>query len=272
MIVSCFSDEIDPSLEVQIRVIKDLGLKHLEIRTVDDVNVMDLSDDKIWRIVRRTSEEGLTITCVSSPIGKDDVSIPVKDVLTQVRKACERADIFGCRYIRVFSFYQGDRLRSEAFPLSVERLAAMAEEAERNDKILVVEGGEGTVCARSAYLRMALDKVSSPHLRCAFDPASFLAAGDNPLLESLPRMEDLIEYVHIKDSKFDDVSRCVAGEGDCEIPGILDHLRDRRDLVISLEPHLCYVGKRRGFSGESEFRRATKVLLSILDDLGIEYR
>jgi sugar phosphate isomerase/epimerase len=272
MIVSCFSDEIDSSLDVQIRVIKELGLRHLEIRTVDDVNVMDLEDSTVREIYERTRDEGLTITCVSSPIGKDDVSLPVETAVEQVRLACSRADVFGCRFIRVFSFYQGDRLRSEAFPLSVERLDAMAHEAAANDKILVVEGGDGTVCKRSAYLKMALDMVNSPNLKCVFDPSAFLAAGDDPLLESLPRLENQIEYMHIKDSRFDDVTRCVAGEGDCEIPSLLDHLRYRRDLVISLEPHLAYAGIRRGFSGIEPFREAHRALKAILDDLQIDYR
>ncbi|MBR4477187.1 MAG: hypothetical protein IKO96_01015, partial [Spirochaetales bacterium] len=74
MIISCFSDEIDPSLDIQIRVIRELGLRHLEIRTMDDVNVMDLPPSKLREIRRRTDSEGLTITCVSSPVGKEYVS------------------------------------------------------------------------------------------------------------------------------------------------------------------------------------------------------
>ena len=272
MIISCFSDEIDPSLDIQIRVIRELGLRHLEIRTMDDVNVMDLPMKKIREIRSRTDSEGLTITCVSSPVGKEYVSCSRASILGKVKDACDRAHEFGCPYVRVFSFYPGDMNRTEALPYAVEHLKAMAEQAGKEGIVLVMEGGEKTIGAHGSFSRRILEEVASPNLRCAFDPAAFVAEGDDPMRDCYPALKDYIEYVHIKDACYDDEERYAAGEGQGGIPELLDSLRSREDLIISLEPHLSYAGRMRGFSGIEPFRHAHKALTDILKGLGISYR
>ena len=272
MIISCFSDEIDPSLDVQIKVIKELGLKHLEIRTMDDVNVMDLSLRQIREIRQRTDSEGLTITCVSSPVGKEYVSCTRQSISDKVKDACFRAHEFGCAYVRVFSFYPGDMNRTQALPYAVDHLRAMADQAGKEGIVLVMEGGEKTIGGHGSFSKRILDDVGSPFLRCAFDPAAFVSEGDDPVKDCLPLLKDYIEYVHIKDACYDDEERYVAGAGEGGIPVLLDALKDRQDLIISLEPHLSYAGRMRGFSGVEPFKRAHKALTGILDELGISYR
>ena len=272
MIISCFSDEIDPSLDVQIKVIKELGLTHLEIRTMDDVNVMDLSKSQIREIRRRTDSEGLVITCVSSPIGKEYVNCPRLSLVDKINVAAERAHEFGCAYVRVFSFYPGDMNRTQALPYAVDHLRAMADQAGKEGIVLVMEGGEKTIGGHGSFSKRILDDVGSPFLRCAFDPAAFVSEGDDPVKDCLPLLKDYIEYVHIKDACYDDEERYVAGAGEGGIPVLLDALKDRQDLIISLEPHLSYAGRMRGFSGVEPFKRAHKALTGILDELGISYR
>lgn len=270
MKLSCFSDEIAPSLRDQIRVILSLGMRYLEIRTVDDTGVMDLSDEALRAVKSECVRNGLTVTCVSSPIGKDRADTPLEKVIADTVHACEIADILGCRYIRVFSFFKRDVPEAEAFRLSRERLCTMAHIAEERGKILVMESGMDTVGAKSENALRLYEAVGSPCLRCAFDMAAFCAAGDEPFTESLPRLMPYIEYVHIKDMKRGASERVPAGKGDARVKDIVCALRDL-PLVLSLEPHLAYAGAKRGFSGEENFRAAHKAFTDILQESGIDY-
>ena len=267
---SCFADEIAPGLPDQLRVVRDLGLKYLEIRTVDDVNVMDLSAKTLRTVRRACDEEGLTITCVSSPIGKDRADLSMDRVVTQVEHAADIADVFGCRFIRVFSFFRRELAGEEAYRMSLSKLRAMAEAAEERGKVLVMESGADTVGARSADMLRLLQETDSPDLACAFDPAAFFAAGDEPFAESLPILEKHIAYVHVKDIRRGQPERVPAGEGDARIREIVSALKDR-DLTFSLEPHLSYAGERRGFSGEDGFKRAHTAFVAILKELNVAY-
>lgn len=268
--LSCFADEIAPGLGDQMRVLHELGLRFLEIRTVDDVNVMDLSPEAL-RTVRRTCDgNGLTITCVSSPIGKERADLPAAKAVADVEHAADIADVFGCRHIRVFSFFRRELPGEEAYRMSLERLRAMAAAAEERGKVLVMESGADTVGARSADMLRLLQETDSPALACAFDPAAFFAAGDEPFVESLPTLESYIQYVHVKDVRRGQPGRVPAGEGDARIRKIVSALKDR-DLTFSLEPHLSYAGERRGFSGEDDFKRAHAAFVTILKEQNVAY-
>lgn len=215
--LSCFADEIAPKLEDQLRVIRELGLKYLEVRTVDDVNVMDLPDTALGAVRRACDDHGLRITCVSSPIGKERADLPTDRATAQVEHAADIADVFGCPYIRVFSFFRRELPETDAYRMSLNKLRGMAATAEARRKVLVMESGADTVGARSADMLRLLRDVGSPALACAFDPAAFFAAGDEPFLESLPTLDRYVSYVHVKDVKRGQAGRVPAGEGDARI-------------------------------------------------------
>ena len=268
--LSCFADEIAPGLEDQMRVLRELGLRFLEIRTVDDVNVMELSFEALSAVRRACDGNGMTITCVSSPIGKERADLPTDRAVAQVEHAADIADVFGCRHIRVFSFFRRELPGEAAYRMSLNKLRAMAAVAEIRGKVLVMESGADTVGARSADMLRLLQDVSSPALACAFDPAAFFAAGEEPFEESLPVLERYIQYVHVKDVRRGQPGRVPAGEGDARIREIVSALKDR-GLTFSLEPHLSYAGERRGFSGEDGFIRAHTAFVTVLKELNVAY-
>ncbi len=268
--LSCFADEIAPSLKDQLRVLHVLGLRFLEIRTVDDVNVMELSPQVLHEIRRACDGDGLTITCVSSPIGKERADVPLAAVVHAVEHAADIADTFGCPFIRVFSFFRRELSQETAYELSLDRLRSMAAIAQARSKILVLESGADTVGARSADMLRLLQQIDSPALACVFDPAAFFAAGDDPYLESLPTLDRHIQYVHVKDVRREGSGRVPAGEGDARLPEIVAAL-SHRALTFSLEPHLAYAGAKRGYSGEENFQKAHAAFIKILKEQNIDY-
>ena len=108
-------------------------------------------------------------------------------------------------------------------------------------------------------------------MKAVFDPAAFVAAGEAPFDRSLPQVLPYLEYVHINDCRKGQKPRFVAGEGDGQVAQVLNALRDRENLFLSLEPHLSYAGPAGGFSGEESFRRAHGALVNILKEQEISY-
>ena len=225
--LSCFSDEIASALENQIRIIRELGMRYLEVRTINHKNVLSLEDSMLCAVKEACDHNGLAVTCVSTAIGKERADCAIPDLTDRLKKACHIAEMFGCRYIRVFSFFKRNIPEENAFSMSLERLYAMTGIASDQHKILVMESGKDTVGARSADALRIFRAIGSPTLRCAFDMAAFMAAGDDPFEQSLPTLAPYIEYVHVKDMRRGSPSRVPAGEGDTRIKDIVNVLKEK---------------------------------------------
>jgi len=271
MKITCFADEISPLFSDQLRVMEDLGIHWMDLRSCWDTPVLKLNDQQIADIRSIAADRGIGISCIGSAIGKEAIENPLEPGLEQVRQAAQAAHLCGCRYIRIFSYYPGEMDRTEALKIATERLSAMAEIARDEDVVLVVESAKVTSCGTGWELAQLLESVNNPSLKAVFDPAAFVAAGEDPFDQSLPVVLPHLEYVHIKDSRKGQKERFVAGEGDAQVDQVLNALRDREDLFLSLEPHLAYAGPAGGFSGEENFRRAHGALVKILKELEIQY-
>jgi len=271
MRITCFADEIAPVFSDQLRVMEDLGIRWMDLRSCWDTPVLQLNDHQLKDIRTMAADRGIGISCIGSAIGKEAIENPVENGLEQLKKAAHAAKVCGCDYIRVFSYYPGQTDRREALKIATERLNAMAEIARSENVVLVLESAKVTSCGTGAELAQLLGQVKSDNLKAVFDPAAFVAAGEDPFDQSLPVVLPYLEYVHIKDSRKGQTARFVAGEGDGQVAQVLNALRSREDLFLSLEPHLSYAGPAGGFSGEENFRRAHDALVNILKEQEIHY-
>ena len=112
--------------------------------------------------------------------------------------------------------------------------------------------------------------MNHPALRAVFDASNFVAAGEAPFDESLPRVKDYVDYMHIKDSRHADGVIVPAGEGDGQYFSILPVFTDK-DMFLTLEPHLAEAGRMRGFTGAELFARAHAALTGLLRSANIAY-
>jgi hypothetical protein len=71
--LSGFADEISPDLERQCATIDYLGIGHVEVRSLWDVNVLDLDDDEIARARKAFAAHRIQTSSFGSPIGKSDI-------------------------------------------------------------------------------------------------------------------------------------------------------------------------------------------------------
>ena len=102
--VSCFADEIDPSVDKQTALLKELGIGWIEFRSGDGKGVADYTEKEAEALMRRLSADGIRISAVGSPIGKIDITADFAPHFEIYRHVVELAGIWDTSFIRMFSF------------------------------------------------------------------------------------------------------------------------------------------------------------------------
>jgi sugar phosphate isomerase/epimerase len=268
-----FADEISPELEEQLETLAQESMGYMELRSVWNTNVLDLSDNELDRIKYATAERGLRISSIGSPIGKVPVTNTFGPHLERFRRALRAADVMEAPYVRVFSFFipedqEPGHYREEV----IDRMGIMAGEAEDCGVTLLHENEKaiyGDVPSRCLEI---LAGVGSPALRAAWDAANFVQCGVRPYKEGYASLRPYLEYVHVKDAISGSDRVVPAGEGDGQLPETLSALRASGfDGFFSLEPHLASAGMYSGFSGPELFRKAAGAFKELLRRQGIEW-
>jgi sugar phosphate isomerase/epimerase len=268
-----FADEISPELEEQLETLARESINYMELRSVWNTNVLDLTVDELDRVKSATAERGIRISSIGSPIGKVPVTDSFGPHLERFRRALYAADVMEAPYIRVFSFFipegqEPGRYREEV----IDRMEIMAGEAADSGVTLLHENEKeiyGDVPSRCLDI---LAGAGSPALRAAWDAANFVQCGIRPYKEGYASLRPYVEYVHVKDALSGSDRVVPAGEGDGQWPETLSALRASGfDGFFSLEPHLASAGMYSGFSGPELFRKAAGAFKELLRRQDIEW-
>jgi sugar phosphate isomerase/epimerase len=272
--LSAFADEISPDINKQIAVLHDRNIHWLDLRSVDGINVLDLSDEQVLSITRALRSSGIGVASIGSPLGKVPIDRPIAEQNARFDRAVQLAHDFGTPFIRIFSFYPpagADVTPATYRDEAISRLRLMTDRARGEDIILLHENDIDLYGDTVERCRDVLQAVADPHLRAVFDPANFILAGEQPYPAAYDVLRPWIMGVHVKDAL--PGGRVVpAGEGIADWPAILRHLEeDGYDGFLALEPHLADAGRFSGFSGPDRFLTATQALTKLLDEQGWEY-
>jgi sugar phosphate isomerase/epimerase len=269
-----FADEISPDLDAQLDGLTEEAISYMELRSVWETNVLDLTDEELEKVASAATERGIGISSIGSPIGKVPVLDPFGPHLKRFRRALHAAEVMRSPYIRVFSFFipeghdPGD-YREEV----IERMGVLAGEAQRAGVTLLHENEKeiyGDVPSRCVDI---LAGVGSPALRAAWDAANFVQCGiSHPYTDGYESLRPYIEYVHVKDALSSSGKIVPAGEGVGQWTDTLSALEASGfDGFFSLEPHLASAGKYSGFSGPALFGEAVTAFRELLRNQGIAW-
>lgn len=271
MLLSAFADEISSDLHEQVEVLRSEGIQSVELRSVWDTNVLDLTDADVAAIRSHLDRHDMRVATIASPIGKTPIDAPFENVMVQLDRALALARAFDTRFIRVFSFYPPltrgnltDAQWMEQREQVLERLRVLTARAREVGVVLLHEnekGIYGDTISRNVDLLAGID---DPHFRSVLDPANYVQCGQEPYPRAYEQTRPWLAYVHVKDARAD--GRVVpAGEGDSDWPRLLQRLRaDGYAGFLALEPHLTTAGQFQGFSGPERFRRAVGALRHLL--------
>ena len=112
-----FADEAGSSLQAQIDALHRNGIGLLEIRTVDSVNIGDMTLERAEEVAAILKENNLKVWSLGSPMGKVslDEEFKFEEYLPKVEHMCKLANIFGADKIRMFSFFDAYEKKEQVF-------------------------------------------------------------------------------------------------------------------------------------------------------------
>lgn len=253
--ISCFADEIDPSLERQIAVMKELGISYVEFRSADKTGVADYTDEQAREVKKRLDAAGIRVSAVGSPIGKIEIKDDMSEHMKKLARIERIAEIFETPYIRMFSFYIPQDVTPESVRDEVlRRMDQMVKEAEKNGLVLLHENEKGIYGDNAARCLDLMQQFYGEHFKATFDFANFIQCGQDTL-EAYEMLEKYIHYVHVKDALLADGSVVPAGTGDGKLSEIFDLLdAEGYSGYLSLEPHLANFAGLAGLEKDAAVR------------------
>lgn len=274
-IISAFADEIDPKLEIQMDVCQSHGIRHIDLRSIDSVNVSKFTDKQAKDYRKQMNGRGFSVPCIGSPLGKIRIDEDLPAHLDLTKRCCELARMYDAPYVRIFSFYgpQGGQIADHRGKV-MEMLNAMAEIAADADVILLHENEKAIYGAKPEGVKDIFATIRSPHFQGIFDPANFLEENVTPLEAWKDGLAELTQYFHIKDKvKVEDHTCVPAGEGSGRVGEILADAKARGyDGYLTLEPHMQQAGQFAGFTGPERFDRAVAGLKKICEQIGMNWQ
>ena len=278
-ILSGFADEINPMLDVQLKVMNELNIGHIEVRGIDGKNISKYTPDEIKEIKKKFDAANIKVSSIGSPIGKIQITDPMDDHIEEFKNIIEIAKIMETKYIRLFSFYMPKDEDPKKYRDEVlKRMNMFVDTAKGSGLILLHENEKGIYGDVADRCLDILENIGSDSLRAVFDPANFVQCHEETYPRAFDMLKDHIEYMHIKDA-LQNGEVVPAGMGEGKVKEILKSLKDRDYKgFLSLEPHLTnFVGLASLEEGkekqeistntEDKFKLAVKSLRDILKTL-----
>ncbi len=278
-ILSGFADEIDPQLDIQLKVMNELEISHIEVRGIDGVNVSKYTPDQMKEIKKKFDAANIKVSSIGSPIGKIKITDPMDDHINEFKNIIEIAKIMDTKYIRLFSFFMPKEEDPTIYRDEVlKRMQMFVDTAKGSGLILLHENEKGIYGDNAARCLDVLESIGSENLKAVFDPANFIQCGQETYPEAYNMLKPYIEYMHIKDASKDG-NVVPAGTGEGKVKEILADLKATGyEGFLSLEPHLSnFVGLASLEEGkeneeistntQDKFRLGVKHLREILNQI-----
>jgi sugar phosphate isomerase/epimerase len=269
--LSGFADEIDPSLDVQLKTLQELQIPGLDLRSVDGVNVLDLSTADLVRIKDACLAANIDIQSIGSPVNKVEYNVFAEArELDRLNKAIKAAQHLNCGRIRVFTPKVAAGKEEELGPKILDWMREQRNRAENQGVILIVENDDTYWNAFPDHAKRLFDTLGNSSFKAAFDFANTVLIGFRPMQDWFPWLLPHVDTLHIKDAVEADRRIVPAGGGDGQIQETLAWMvKQGWSGPLTIEPHLQAAGPFGGFSGPALFGEATKALRKIMAQVGV---
>lgn len=242
--IAFITDEATQSFDEAVRLAGQLGLRGLELRSVEDTPIDRVSHEKLRGYAEAKEQHNLHVIALASSFYKEDLSYPaiVAAELEKLERLCDAADILDTQYIRGFAGLAADSGRLPASELAAFFEAPRKILESRNKKLLL-EADPHMNTSNHQALAQLLDLLASECFGAIYDPGNSLydPLGEKPFPDAYEAVREHIRHVHIKDARHDDDGNpyCLRpGDGLVPYPELLQRLKDDgyRDW-LSLETH-----------------------------------
>jgi sugar phosphate isomerase/epimerase len=259
MILTGIGDEAGVGLEAQINATRQLGWKHIEMRTVQvpgfpKGNFHDIPDSAFDIAAGRLEEAGLKVYCFGSAIANwsKRISDPFQVTLEEVARCIPRMQRVGAKLVRIMSFKPAET--EDKTPPEVFRRIGEVTRMFRDAGLQPVH--ENCMNYGGMSWRHGLELLEKClGLKWVFDTGNPVFNPDRSQLKPWPRQDGWefwehirqhVVHIHVKDATYaaakNDCDYKYPGEGQGRVREILkDALTRGYDGGISIEPHVAAV-------------------------------
>ncbi len=285
--ISVINDEISQDFDHACYVAAhDFGMSWIELRSMWDKNVTELSADQIEEARKILARRNLRVTDIASPLfktdwpgaprspygSKGDMHGAAQATFKQQDEILERsialARQFNTDRIRCFDFWRLDDVAPYRAAID-EKLRTAAETAGSQGLLLLLENEFACNTATGREAARTLNAIQSPHLALNWDPANAVMRGE---LDAFPGAWEALPKNRIRHCHSKNAVKNAAGKIDWSPvgKGIIDWAAQFRALrlagyhdAVSLETHW-----KGGGSPEESSRISWAGMKQALEDSG----
>jgi sugar phosphate isomerase/epimerase len=276
-ILSAFADEISPDPQVQVDVLKQCNLRHIELRSILKTNVLDLTDLQVQEFKSLLDRSGFRLSAIGSPTGKVRIDEPFAPHLQRFKRAIDLCGLFNTRNIRIFSYYlpesgDWDDWRREVLDRMWEKI-----KLARQAGVRLIHENEHRIYGDSPervkdLMETATEEAGTDHFAAVYDAANYVFCGYDPW-QGWQLTKPWTVHFHIKDWIKGQQHGCPAGEGQGRLPEVMaEAVSMNYDGFATIEPHLLGGGPTGGVTGPELFPKAVAAYRKILDQFGARYQ
>lgn len=244
--LSGFADEADEAVDIQIETLQKAGMNHVDLRSVDSINIVELPVDHAKQVQEKLQGAGIKVGMYGSPIGKIDLADDFEIDVKRLKHLGEMKKVFGCEAVRLFSYYNKEEVSEQDWQNeTVRRLGELSKIASDLGLVLYHENEchiFGDTIERVSVLR---DELRSKYdsFRMIFDFDNYNQAMGE-VWSAWEAFRDTTDAIHFKESRKMDNGEFMhvpVGDGDGHVLKIMQELADRKwEGPITLEPHLAH--------------------------------
>jgi len=283
--LAVINDEVSQELDIAIALAQEFYFDGLELRSLWDKGLPQLSDDDIEEIRDMMDDAGLEVACLASPFFKShiDSEEEYKQHLDILRRCIDITHKLDTNLIRGFGFW-----REGAENYKIDDILARYKEPKKilegEGVYLVIENEHDTLLCNAKTLREFLDRIDSPNIKGLWDPGNeiFDPDGITPFPDAYNLLKDQILHIHLKNAKEIDgkMEACPLDEGKADIKAHLKGLIDdgyegyvslethyRKKKAISSELLKSPTGSQFSMGGEEATYESAQILVSMLAEL-----
>lgn len=237
--LSAFADEAGTPIDEQIEALTRAGIRHVDLRSVDEFSIVELPLDRAEQIRRLLDGAGIDLAMFGSPIGKIDLSDDFQTDLDRLTHLGRLAPIMNCRDVRMFSYYNKQELPADQWQdQALQRLRRLRDLAGELDLVLFHENERHIFGDRLAQVLVLAEELRDGEtFKLIFDFDNFHQSGDD-VWANWQQLRDVTDAFHLKDSDAEN-QHVPVGQGAGRVRDILADAAARGwQGPASLEPHL----------------------------------
>jgi sugar phosphate isomerase/epimerase len=257
MHLSYFTDEAHADFETALQLGAAWGLHYADVRTVDGMNVIDLTDAQVTRVKDLLSRYDMRVAALATPFLKCSLpghtldthgnlhsarSLTYADHVALLPRGIAVAQALGAPYLRIFSFWRQTDV--DFWPALTEAIRVTLDITADSGITPCLENEGACFIGTSIELAEAARRFPDPRLKFIWDPGNSTHRGVVPRAEDFAMFAGRIAQVHLKDSLYDPVtgkaSVTVIGSGSTDYQAELRRLYEAGyTSTLTLEPHYC---------------------------------